>query len=105
MRLPEHLIAHPCPPWCARSVGHGPDWHLADLDVHLIDHEAPVLADAAGLGLVVRQRAAFWWDGVLDVEDPRVAFGLDPSRDFTPAEARQLAAALVTAAEVLEFSP
>lgn len=100
-----HRLTHPCPSWCARPAGHGPDRHLADIDVHVIDHEAPVLADAAGLVLVARQAVTAWWDGVLVLENPRVVFELDPSRDFTATEARELAAALVTAAEFLERVP
>jgi len=96
----------PCPSWCTRPAGHGFD--QADVEYLTRAHTAAVtqleiisvegFSSHVTVGIMSVENAVDVDGPVADLGDPNVY--LDADGDFTGVHARQIAAALLNAADV-----
>lgn len=98
------IVTPACPSWCALVAGHdsGPgSFDPASGDRFLL-HIRPVLAACGGRRVDVEQAEVVLPDGGRETEPPAVVLDEDREHPLTAVQARELAAALVRAADIAD---
>lgn len=93
-----------CPSWCALPAGHdgGPGSYDPVSGDHFIGHERPVAAGIGAWSVDLARDDVQPAAGPAEVGPPIVLLNGDVLRPLSTAEARELAAALVRAADIAE---